>query len=782
MLQKNQPASAGSSDNSQKKQIRAELIQEKLKVQEKLDGATRKLKSSQALVTYYKKELLQKDRKKSKYFNVEVGSKADPVKNFCQIIEKAASLALPGKHTTTKAKMMINALSSGMLFGGDGVELLNNLHANYIRHIFKPWKLVKAYDCSSIGAFKTATVKALHGILDEGKAGLFPSTSSVDRTRKMLDDYCLQIISCERKITRHGEVYFIHHERAIRLLLKATGLYEKAQRTQVSLAFTADGAALTKSRTHVSCGIKITDPDGIHPVSGLPLVASVLGDGDGEGEQSIFNCMQSRELCTILVIADARDSKDLYYDVFRDFFDYAIQIGEHGIPASNDGPKLQPFGISFPQDMKSAQITSKKGGCCKTKKFFCHLCACTSDTLVSFNVGELRCDWCKRRDIEKCYHHDVMESTLTEQLLHDLQDGLASYTEKHQKDIYNVSKESKLRTDPSQVDKETDIHHIEFLIPEGDRAKKNEYIQFIAKECRIRNIQIMGSSVLEWRDALKECVSVERQLHLLTKLKEWHGLGQEQIPLIPYIELLIPCILHLENRVGEKIITMILRKGLDLCTEAGTNYLDRIQSLFQRSILGSEQSPAHWKLRYSKDATGIITIDPIQERNSIVRAMLDAVDEIIIAAIPESHPNLRDDLIRACLKYKSAIHLMTVHRILDDEEQERFQDLIDDYFKIWVAVFGRAGVTNYIHLLGSGHISHFIRKYKCLYIYSQQGWEALNSVCTGFILQNSARGGYGSGEGGGKSYIYPLVRYLMRDLLWKTREADRYFITLEDRN
>ena len=84
-------------------------------MQEKLDGATRKLKSSQALVTYYKKELLQKDRKKSKYFNVEVGSKADPVENFCQIIEKAASFALPGKHTTTKAKMMINALSSGML-------------------------------------------------------------------------------------------------------------------------------------------------------------------------------------------------------------------------------------------------------------------------------------------------------------------------------------------------------------------------------------------------------------------------------------------------------------------------------------------------------------------------------------------------------------------------------------------------------------------------------------------------------------------------------------------
>ncbi len=47
------------------------------------------------------------------------------------------------------------------------------------------------------------------------------------------------------------------------------------------------------------------------------------------------------------------------------------------------------------------------------------------------------------------------------------------------------------------------MHHIEFLIPDDDGAKRNEYVQFIANECRIRNIPIMGSSV-EWRDALRD--------------------------------------------------------------------------------------------------------------------------------------------------------------------------------------------------------------------------------------------------------------------------------------
>jgi hypothetical protein len=103
------------------------------------------------------------------------------MKKFCKVIEKAVAVALPNRHVATKAKMVVDALSSGMLFSGEGVYLLNELHKKYICHVFKPWKLVKAYDCSSIGAFKTATIKALHSVLDENKLGLFPSPSTIDR-------------------------------------------------------------------------------------------------------------------------------------------------------------------------------------------------------------------------------------------------------------------------------------------------------------------------------------------------------------------------------------------------------------------------------------------------------------------------------------------------------------------------------------------------------------------------------------------------------------------------
>jgi len=82
----------------------------------------------------------------------------------------------------------------------------------------------------------------------------------------------------------------------------------------------------------------------------------------------------------------------------------------------------------------------------------------------------------------------------------------------------------------------------------------------------------------------------------------------------------------------------------------------------------------------------------------------------------------------------------------------------------------------------SGQWTHlyFMKKYGCLYLYSQQGWESLNNTIQTFIHQSSQRGGFGSGEGKRKSYIYPLVRMIKRDLLWKTYEADKFFIHLEE--
>jgi hypothetical protein len=44
---------------------------------------------------------------------------------------------------------------------------------------------------------------------------------------------------------------------------------------------------------------------------------------------------------------------------------------------------------------------------------------------------------------------------------------------------------------------------------------------------------------------------------------------------------------------------------------------------------------------------------------------------------------------------------------------------------------------------------------------------------------NTQRGGKGSGGDKTKSFIYPVMLYVLRDLLWKTGDAQRFFLDKE---
>jgi hypothetical protein len=118
--------------------------------------------------------------------------------------------------------------------------------------------------------------------------------------------------------------------------------------------------------------------------------------------------------------------------------------------------------------------------------------------------------------------------------------------------------------------------------------------------------------------------------------------------------------------------------------------------------------------------------------------------------------------------------LLGSHHPLEDAEISSFANFADEFFEIWIDVFGEAGVTNYIHMVGCGHMTSFLKRYKCLNPLSQQGWEGLNNKVTTYFHLCTQRGGRNSNGASGKSYIKPIIDFLLRDLLWKTGEADKY--------
>jgi len=176
---------------------------------------------------------------------------------------------------------------------------------------------VKAGDLSSVGGSRTSTINTLRNVIDETGEGLFPSPTTVNRSRALLDEYGKEAVGYHRRETKYGEVYYINFEKAFRLLLKACKLDELAEKESVKVALTVDGADLFKGRTHISTGIKITDERGVHPITGKPFF---LHASDNNDERYVN--IQTSEICCVMIIADATDNKHLYQEVFKEYYDW----------------------------------------------------------------------------------------------------------------------------------------------------------------------------------------------------------------------------------------------------------------------------------------------------------------------------------------------------------------------------------------------------------------------------------------------------------------------------
>ncbi len=116
----------------------------------------RQVKAKRVLVSYY-------DRKNKK---ASGGGASDEVANVCSSIERAFS-CLKGKHAAKKSqRVLMEAIMSGNLLQGEAAIAVNDIIKQFISNLFRPWRLVKAGDFSSVGGFKTTTINTLRSVVD----------------------------------------------------------------------------------------------------------------------------------------------------------------------------------------------------------------------------------------------------------------------------------------------------------------------------------------------------------------------------------------------------------------------------------------------------------------------------------------------------------------------------------------------------------------------------------------------------------------------------------------
>ena len=94
-----------------------------------------------------------------------------------------------------------------------------------------------------------------------------------------------------------------------------------------------------------------------------------------------------------------------------------------------------------------------------------------------------------------------------------------------------------------------------------------------------------------------------------------------------------------------------------------------------------------------------------------------------------------------------------------------------NFFQAWVLLWQKEGITNYIHMIGSGHIAEYLFKWRNLYRFSQQGWEAMNSLIKIFFFRRTNHGGGVRGNSK-KSRLIPIARWLQRRLIFLCRFSE----------
>ena len=196
-----------------------------------------------------------------------------------------------------------------------------------------------------------------------------------------------------------------------------------------------------------------------------------------------------------------------------------------------------------------------------------------------------------------------------------------------------------------------------------------------------------------------------------------------------------------------------------------------VECIINTSAFGTLASASQWTLPTTDHGN---ELDSITFTNWRVRKVMKQITQIAHAVIKDEHR--RNKWISMLELYIQVMKIATKREDFTDEEIEDFQDLIDFWFYQYISLVGIKGVTNYMHLLGAGHLCYYLKKWRSLYRFEQQGWESKNGVMSTFYNKRTWRGG-ASGKHGPShtSRVEPIMQWFQRVYLWTTGEADVFF-------
>jgi hypothetical protein len=465
----------------------------------------------------------------------------------------------------------------------------------------------------------------------------------------------------------------------------------------------------------------------------------------------------------MLRIALVNETKGMVKDYFGDIFEFVKETGKNGLPGDGtpDRPAIRPVNWVGCHDKSAIWKISIGGGGCFNAHHHCNMCEQSKHELVTFCESEYRCSACKLTNRARCRHWEVNDKEEVARkevelsmLLHDWQEQTKARRQQdcddsdsddspqipqvdeppipfedlidnvmHIEENKQIQATSKLIVDPGHATRTLDPLHIDFLPLNQEQTRT--FNSLLLEESELRGLTVdanesLSDRRLRLRRLLLQGLRIKRLRRCIDR-------DRNKIEMME-VEKLILCAMHAENRIAEKVLKCLLGKGFEnRPSPKYDEYRAEIATHVNQEIFNhGDFSDGQWKFPMPDKKTGKTKklIGDVKLTNAKGRKFVENVELLlpfIFIDTPESE----------VLKWEKAMRLLKESMAwirkrddFTDADIDSFQATADEFIELWIDLNGSEGMSNYLHDLAAGHFSYYLRKYRNLYRYSQQGTSA----------------------------------------------------------
>jgi hypothetical protein len=147
------------------------------------------------------------------------------------------------------------------------------------------------------------------------------------------------------------------------------------------------------------------------------------------------------------------------------------------------------------------------------------------------------------------------------------------------------------------------------------------------------------------------------------------------------VQQVIPCILHLENQCGEKIIKLLLLEGYNrenITRSEQEKLIANFEAVVNSRVLGTAHRKSHWRLNTGKDKDNKKVISDQSMPNMHVRKFLDHFAELAELCIIDEEQLAK--WIEVISLWINLVEFARKQCNSTEEEIDEFQDLADEFF------------------------------------------------------------------------------------------------------